>query len=307
LFGTINNREYFRNSMYCEFKAFHSDSIVRYSPEMIYGYRFVNGKYYISKTIELNSKKVNVFLEFLLHGKLDIYFLLDEASNSHYFVSKDSLAIKELKYSKSVKDVDDKQMLVESREYIPVLAYYTLDCNTMQKDILNLNELSVVKIMHFAEKYHNLTCKDEKCIIYEKKVPRKIKVNIGAGATIFWFSSISKKVEPNYGFDILFQQSQQSEKIYLGLGLYKAEKGFEYFHSLQIPLSISYLNPKMGFSAMYSYTFYLNYYALEQGIGAGIKYQTKFISYYLMAELQTGMLVIPVASSLKCGMTIDLR
>ena len=292
--------------MYCEFKAFHSDSIVRYSPEMIYGYRFVNGKYYISKTIELNSKKVNVFLEFLLHGKLDIYFLLDEASNSHYFVSKDSLAIKELKYSKSVKDVDDKQMLVESREYIPVLAYYTLDCNTMQKDILNLNELSVVKIMHFAEKYHNLTCKDEKCIIYEKKTPKKIKLNIAAGAIFFWNNEYSRNVVSNYGFDIQFQQSQQSEKIYLGLGLYKGEEGFGYFHSLQIPLSISYLNPKMGFSPIYSYEFYLNYYASRQAIKAGIKYQTKSLSYFLIADIKTALL-LPLGMSLDFGINVDLR
>jgi hypothetical protein len=64
-------------------------------------------------------------------------------------------------------------MLHETRPYFGLLTYFTADCAAMKKDIKGLNELGHKKLISFAEKYHNLTCPDQKCIVYEKNSPEK--------------------------------------------------------------------------------------------------------------------------------------
>jgi hypothetical protein len=309
LYGKIDNKEYYDNSQFCDFKDVKTDSVFRYYPEKIYGYRFKNGKYYVSKTIKIDNKQIRLFLEYLIHGNLDVYFYLDRTKQGHYFASKDSLPINELKYSENEINIDGRQMLQTIKGYMGILSFYTQDCQLIKKDIPKLNKLDHKKLINFAEKYHNLTCKDEKCIIYEKKLPRKVKFNVSGGPS-YYFSDdfdLNHTTNPSYGFNLLFQQSQKSEKIYLGIGLYRAIGLKGVLKGYQIPLSINYISPRIGFSPIISYEFDLNFGFIVQALKLGINYQMKNMSVFLNTDVKTVFIIKPYASSVNLGLNIDLR
>ena len=310
LFGKIDNKDYYSNSQFCDFKSSKTSTLTRYYPDKIYGYRFTNGKYYVSKTIETDTKQVRIFLEYIIHGRLDVYFYLDNNNQNHYYASKDSSQIKELKYSEKTEIIDGRVMLRESKDYIGVLNYFTQDCQSMKNAIPKLNEPDHKKLINFASKYHKITCPDEKCQIYEKRIPHKMKLNILGGESYHYGSVFEprKKINPIYGCDILFQQSQQSEKVYLGVGLHSSPhvEGF-FAKDFKIPISIHYINPKLGLSPMFAYQFDANFAFISQTINAGLNYQLKGFSVFVIADITTAAIVIPYETGVCFGVNFDLR
>ena len=61
IYGEIDNSDYYSNSQYCDFKDL-KNTVIRFFPDKIFGYRFIDGKYYVSK--EINGNKL--FLEYLI-------------------------------------------------------------------------------------------------------------------------------------------------------------------------------------------------------------------------------------------------
>jgi len=63
IYGLIDYRSPKSNSQYCYFRESEQVETIKYSPKQIKGYRYVYGKYYVSKSIKINEierlKKVN--------------------------------------------------------------------------------------------------------------------------------------------------------------------------------------------------------------------------------------------------------
>jgi hypothetical protein len=314
LFGQLDNKNYSSNSQFCDFRHSATDSAVRFYPEKIFGYRFNNGKYYISRNIKIEDDTVRVFVEYLIHGKLNVYFFQDKVDKNHYFISKDMQPLSELIHIKENIEKDGIQMLNETRPYIGILTYYTADCPAMKNDIIRLIEPDHKNLISFAEKYHNLTCIGQKCVVYEKKLSRKVKLNVYGGSIFylpfyfFGYESGQTNIYPVYGVNFLFQYTQRSERVYLGIGLYRV-KGFDglILNGCQIPFSINYLNPKMGLSPVISYEFDLNTVATAQALRAGLKYQMKKTAVFLTGSLNTVYLVKVYAANVNLGFTFDLN
>ncbi|WP_157754658.1 hypothetical protein [Salinivirga cyanobacteriivorans] len=47
----------------------------------------------------MDSTHGMLFLEYLINGELDAYFYRDEYGDNHYYIEKDSLKLRELKYN----------------------------------------------------------------------------------------------------------------------------------------------------------------------------------------------------------------
>lgn len=314
IFGKIDNRNYYENSQYCHFKPSDKDSLVIYNPYQIYGYRFSNGKYYISK--EINNEKV--FAEYLVHGKLDVYFLQDSIGDNHYFVAKDFTRLEEIIYKEGIKNVNGVDKYYESKPFVGVLTYLTYDCPDLKSDIYSIKEPNHRNLIKVAEKYHNMTCDSGKCIIYEKKVPKKILLNIYAGDTYFILNTftVDKRNFASGGFNLLFQQSQKNESLYFGVGFfiegnyYKGDTVTSSEKTLlwRIPISFSYQKSRLGFSPTFSYQFdIIPFLAAAQAIEVGIKYQMNELAVCLSANLNTVLVVLPYAASVHLGLIVDLN
>ena len=300
LYGKIDNKDYYNNSQFCDFKSKKNDSIIRFYPDKIFGYRFINGKYYISKNIEIDKKPSNIFMEFLIKGKLNVYFLQDKKGMNHYYISKDTIPLHELIFEDS-KEVNGNRVSYESKQYIAMLKFYTSDCPAIENDILKLNEPKHNNLIKIAKKYNDLACDSNKCIIYEKKLPNKVKLYLDVGTNIvFLYTSY---ICQSYGFNLLFQMTQRSELLYLGLGINDWNKNVQYL----VPFSINYLNPRLGISPIVSYEFILNSFGGAEALKFGLNYQMRKISFSLLVVLNTVIVVVPYGSSLNFGIMYDLR
>ena len=309
LVGQIDNRNYFENSQYCKFKFAGKDSIVTYNPYQLFGYRFHESKFYISKLV--NNQKV--FVEYLINGNLDIYFLQDSEHNNHYYVANDSTGLHEIIYKEGIKNVNGKDVYYENKPFIGTLNYFTKDYPEFRKDISAIKQPNHKNLIHLAEKYHNLTCDSINCIIYEKKIHRNIKVNLSGGYSSFYpgITEFERGTYPNFGFNFLIQQTQRNESIYLGLGAFYEGNCMLIDSSknnyIRIPISITYNNPRLGFSPVYSYQIDVYPSVTSQALEAGIKYQMKHMAVFMAANIKTTLLVIPYAYSVSLGLSFNLN
>ncbi|MCF8228536.1 MAG: hypothetical protein K9G58_01165 [Bacteroidales bacterium] len=288
LFGEIDNKSYYQNSHYCDFRIGEGDSVERYFPAEIYAYHFVDGKFYISKEVLVNGKEEKLFLEFLLDGELDIYFYQDKGRQGHYFVGRDSLPLKELRYVKDIIDQDGKMMQVVRKPYTGILSYYTSDAPQLEDQIQNINQPTHKKMIRFGESYHNMVCKDEECIIYEKRMPWAIIVEASVQNTHYRKKLIGdENIWPFVGVNAYFMNPRFSEKGFFGIGVLKMldpPESMDFISSFKIPISYSYIHPKNGFSPTIrgSFNIFPNFdYPTTISFTPGIKYEMG--NFYLRA------------------------
>ncbi len=105
-----------------------------------------------------------------------------DSEGDHYFIDKDDVELTEIPYEESIIYVDDKAKLFESTKHIGVLNYFMQDAPEFQSRIENLKKPGHKGLIKLAEDYHNVVCKDEQCVIYEKPVPFiKIKPEVFVG------------------------------------------------------------------------------------------------------------------------------
>ena len=167
LFGEVDYRGDIRMSKICTFRRNAKDSVHHFSPDDIIGYRFRDSKYFISKMVD--GKKV--FLEFLINGRVNIYYLKDYMGEDHFFIEKDSLGFAELPFVEGIRERGGQEYLYSSTKHIGLLNYYMQDAKGLQAEILKLKKPKHDNLIALAKDYHNAVCKGDKCIIYEKKLP----------------------------------------------------------------------------------------------------------------------------------------
>lgn len=180
--GLIDDRGNRSNSVQCCFKADKDAREQVYTPMDIYGYRFLSGKYFIAKKISYIDAGQPVFLEFLIHGRVNVYHYKDKVMDDRYFVEKDT-GFYELKNSQAIRNIEGITYRNEKKEYIGLLTYLLRDAE-MQDEIQN-SQLDTKSLITLARSYHVKVCHDENCVIYEKQLPRPhLNVDVYAGASL---------------------------------------------------------------------------------------------------------------------------
>jgi len=196
LYGLIDYRGDIGNSSKCHFKLHDSAKTVEYNPSDIFSYRYIDDKYYISKDIKVNNTNERKFLEFLVHGIVDLYCLRD-VDGVRYFIQRpgyDMVELKQTEYEFYSKDI--KYQKIE-KEYIDSLKLLFSDAPDLKNNIENVF-LSRKSLINITQDYHNMTCKDYACVVYKKKLPKfKMRVGILGGRNmitlrdkVFYFSGI---------------------------------------------------------------------------------------------------------------------
>jgi len=161
--GEINYRKDSYMALVCKFKT-PDNQTVEYYPERISAYRFINGKYFVSRKIQ----EKQVFLEYLIKGELNVYYLRNETGD-HYYVDKDNEKFLELPYKKEILNGKAGNYFHESKKYTGMLMYYMRDAANFQLRIKKLGKPSHRNLTKLAEDYHHAVCEDGVCIVYEKK------------------------------------------------------------------------------------------------------------------------------------------
>jgi len=197
--GFIDNRDSKSNSIQCYFRKEIIGKTTIYKPTEILGFRFVDGKYFISKKVALEDS-ITVFLEYVLHGKINVYHYKDE--RDCFFIEKDGI-VYALKNTTQTQDKDGKLYELDKNEYLGVLTYLMQDAN-MQSNI-NDCKLTTNSLINVAKNYHNRVCSGEQCIIYSKNIlPVQAQFGLYIGTSVNSF---------NFGKELI---SKQGLSFYLG-------------------------------------------------------------------------------------------
>ena len=267
--GFIDNRGDTRNSKKCDFKQNLNSDSKEFLPLSIKGYRFVDGKCYISKKINFNGEDIQLFLEFLVKGISDLYYYADGA-NFHYFIALTDGNLRELKNEQKTVFVNNIPYSHETKEFIGQLRYAFADCPQIYPLINRavLNDKSLIKI---TKTYHDYVCNDGKCIIYEKQLP-SVKISLAPFVSIngsflkIKYSSIYESVQfkmanyptiglllkaslPRFNEKLSFQASAEIGKTYFyGTGINPDNSAFEEVHLhaqiLKVKAGLKYTYPK---------------------------------------------------------------
>ena len=110
IFGEIDYRGDLLMGEVCRFRLSERSYTVEFSPNDIIAYRFTDSKFYISK--EVNGRKV--FLEFLINGQVNIYYLRDVKSD-YYFLEREGEKLIELPYEEGIRYKKNGNLISEKK------------------------------------------------------------------------------------------------------------------------------------------------------------------------------------------------
>jgi len=149
--GEIKSGSESHNAQVCEFRTGSDAEASEYRPGEIQAYRFTNGKYYVTMEVEENGLKKKVFIEYLVNGIADLYYLREQNSEQYYIgkEGEDPLAISDIRMLKAAFS----------------------DCYEIQAS-LDKATLSHNSLISMTEKYHDYVCDGEVCINYAREASR---------------------------------------------------------------------------------------------------------------------------------------
>lgn len=310
LFGQIDYRGDLLMSSICKVRT-SDHAVSEYSPNDLKAFRFTDGKYYVSR--ELNDE--SVFLEYLINGKVNIYYMRDE-KGTHYYVDKNDMKLAELPYEEGVRYLDNKKVYYETTRHMGLLSLYMQDAPMIQAQIRSIRKPDHQNLIKLAEDYHNLVCKDEECIIYEKNAPLiQILPEILGGITRY--SNVDDLNDKHYSqFGVIghIRMPRTSEKLYFRTGLLFMRLNFDGDEKniIKIPVQIEYIYPKGLFRPRlaYGFNFYTtDYRSVSINLGSNIKLtENLFISATSDIEFGSFALLLPkdyLSYSLKLGVLME--
>ncbi|MBN1186055.1 MAG: hypothetical protein JXB49_27485 [Bacteroidales bacterium] len=139
--------------------------------------------------------KITVFLDFLLKGAFDLYYYKDFNSISHYFI--DNKTGKLVMLTSEDVDIYSSSGLAlyytkKNQTYKGQLKYLMQDYPQIYNEIQNtsFHHKDMVKL---TKSYHNMTCDDNSCIVFEENLLTKFKWGIYTGADIAVLNNINNE------------------------------------------------------------------------------------------------------------------
>lgn len=193
--GLIKAKSNYLNSKSCDFIYGNEKIPKHYSPSDIKAYRIENGNYYISKDVTIDSLKQKVFLEYLVKGIVDLYYLKD-SQKEIYFLEKDNQMIP-LSNDASIvtissNDGSEKNYEKKSNQYKSVLTYLFQNSPSTTEKIPNTN-FTYKSLIAITIDYHNATCHDRKCIDFTKSTKQHMFIEPYFGVINSWMGLATSK------------------------------------------------------------------------------------------------------------------
>jgi len=207
--GLIDFRTYKMNAHTCKFKTSDASAEKVYSPGDIYGYRFTDdGKYYVTKDVEIDGQQKKVFLEYLIQGLISLYFYPTEGFDYYFFQDESGRMIPVTK-QQSKMILDDKSgecRFSEDNRYKGKIGYIFRDSESVSK-AANKMDFSQSDMISLTKKYHAEMCTTgEACIEFETKSGKytEIKISVYAGMQIQTYKPRSQFYSEYYGISHFF-------------------------------------------------------------------------------------------------------
>lgn len=242
--GEIDYRGDLMMGEICRFNQ--NGQIREFTPYDIRAYRFVGDKFYVSRLVGNRQ----VFLEYLVNGELDIYYLRDH-DGDHYYAETAMEGLREIPYNEGVKSMDGKHYKFRSKGHIGVLQHFTNEAPELFSEIQRIQKPTHRNLSRLAENYHEQVCYSaEECVIYEKETPLlRSEIEFLGGGLILY--NPAQDLSGSYssvqtGFVLHINMPRVNEKIYFRTGVLLAPIRFDegLVAVYKFPAQFEYVYPK---------------------------------------------------------------
>jgi hypothetical protein len=235
--GLINLRSNHQNSLTCRFRGDNDRNPVDYSPSDIKGFRIENSKFYLSKNVVIDSASKRVFLEYLVRGIVNLYYLKD-LNGEYFFVEKEGKLVP-LTNKESIVTIaksDDntgindhvRSYSVNSGQYKGALRYLFQESPAVMEKIPN-TEFNYKALVGITKDYHNSVCKDYKCIDYFKSTRSELSIEPYTGLMA---SRMELRTSKDFATNLMpLAGFQLRYKSYKGFSMWSLFTGLSYSHN----------------------------------------------------------------------------
>ena len=179
-----------QNSKSCIFYSGLDNARHVYSPDEIKAYRIENSKYYVARDIMIENARQRAFLEYLVDGIVDLYYLKD-ALEEYYFIEKDTslvaLSNKEVKVFREGDGIrtNDKEFTKNSNQYKGMLLFLFQDSPGL-KNKIEATSFEYKSLVRITREYHESVCKDYSCIDFTRTTKQKLYLEFSGGLINTW-------------------------------------------------------------------------------------------------------------------------
>lgn len=277
IYGEISYQIDVYNAENCYFKKETNSDPITYKPGQIKAYRIIDGKFFVSRKVTIGNKQREVFLEFLVNGKADIFYL----PPSYYFIEKEDQEMHILENTEKIVVRGDRKYYKEGKEYVGILANYMQESPQLYEKIQR-SELDQSNLIKIATEFHNEVCPGEECIVYSKEPPKNIfKVGYAVGCnfngvTVYMDQTDYKGEEwaPGLmtGLEISYHTKGVRERFSMSLGFYysQVKHNIKLLEGNYNPIGVEYLSKNIMVDLYFNYTY--PRYKLKPFIGIGVLY-----------------------------------
>lgn len=172
--GIIDFRTNEKLSRQCDFWANGGSVKTTYKPGDIEGFRFENnGKYFVTRRLNVTGEPELYFAEFMVHGKMNLYCITHN-SDEFYFFEREDGEMAELTNRVANYQGDAKAALQQVKDDVQEKReQYGKVKSLLQKswkavEGMDDNNMSRKKLINVVRDYHNDVCTDGgKCMVYE--------------------------------------------------------------------------------------------------------------------------------------------
>ena len=241
VFGLIDFKSQIKSTLQCKFKKTDNDATISYTPNNIKGYRILDGKYYVSRNIKIDTTHINLFIEFLVNGIANLYYYKDERGE-HFLIEKKQGEFAELNEIKKIVTYKGDNYESTNKKFIGRLKYEFQEAPDLFPEIDN-SEFTKKSMIKVVVDYHQKVCKDGKCIVFEKKM-KKIMLNFGILAGLNYNKLIIPKGILITDRDSYLANSKFNDYSFLSIGGYLnlSMPELNDFFSLQYEINYSTIN-----------------------------------------------------------------
>jgi len=285
LYGLVDFKVPKSNQERCFFKKDEHSPVITYFPKDILGYRFTpEGKYFVSKEIEIDGVSKKVFVEFMVEGMLNLYYYIADTGREHYFFEKETGELFSI-----TKETDklEGRFVKSDTKYDGMIRYKFKDYAPITRNPkrFKFNQASMI---HVAKTYHDLVCTTgEDCIVFENQKPDATGFNVRFSAytavdryvfRFFYKETTTRECFiPAFGAEIELVYPQLSKKIsvYADVSISKLDHTFNY---------IKYGEAEY-FDGIYSYYYKKHFDVYPLTARFGVKYAYPMNTFTPMIKL----------------------
>lgn len=259
--GWIDFRTNHINSLVCKFKQSETGPEKIYQPGEIKSYRFINeGKYYVTKTVVIDSVKQTFFLEYLVQGMMNLYYLPQEKSY-YFFEDKDGSL---LSITKKPDEIIDSYNLKVDNRYKGMLSYIFRDCLPLSVETAKANFNKETMIV-LTKNYHDQMCESgEKCIIFENDYKKKF--------TKFNFTVFSGMEFNNTALTYAGNTYMLSSSPIVGVGINVSSPRLTKALSIMVDATLSKIGGSGDFDNGYMAYSHYSFSGLKSNLYGGLEY-----------------------------------